>query len=123
MRAALTGLVLALTAAAAVAEPAPPADRSLDSARIAAAEAAVCYELTDPDSARFRWADHYVRLSKFPGQDWICGQVNSRNPRGGYSGFVWFNVGFDGDQVAELAFDDPRDGVTLQQDHCRAWGY
>lgn len=46
----------------------------------------VLSKLRDPDSTQFR----DLRLVRNETQAYLCGQVNSRNSFGGYTGFQWF---------------------------------
>lgn len=56
---------------------------------IANARQAVLYQLKDPDSARFR--DEFSMAKTHTRA--VCGQVNSKNSFGGYTGFHRFIVG------------------------------
>jgi hypothetical protein len=49
-------------------------------------ELAVKYELKDPDSAQFRFGAYDL----FPDQRLSCGEVNSKNSFGGYTGYQTF---------------------------------
>jgi hypothetical protein len=84
-------MLVALMVVTVAAQAAKPSMRELD-ARLAASDkemmlaamAMVRWDLTDPDSARFR----AVAIS--PGGKAVCGEVNSRNRMGGYDGFRRF---------------------------------
>jgi hypothetical protein len=59
----------------------------LTSAQEAAVKSAVAYRLRDATSARWR---NIVAITNAQGRTYVCGQVNSTNGFGGYTGFMPF---------------------------------
>lgn len=78
MRALLIPLVLVISNAALA-----------DDARYVEAQNKVKYILKDPDSAQFREMRDATNLDAVPA---ICGELNSKNSYGGYTGFSPFSV-------------------------------
>ena len=113
MRALVLGIAVAAAAATAFGDDAPaPADLH------AAAEAAVKSSLIDPDSAEFRsegdavmnWMKNGIFGRKVEGPiNLVCGQFNSKNRMGGYSGYSWFFAAFKDGKLLWTNLDDATD--------------
>ena len=92
----------------------------LTTKNIADIKAAVRYDLIDPDSAKFR----NIRAADIVRQDgnvnrFACGEVNSRNRTGGYSGDMAFAVKLTPDGVELLGVDQPIDRIgVINSYHC-----
>jgi hypothetical protein len=87
------------------------------------AEAAVRERLIDPDSAKFRWPNGYIKWGYTPAFSTrriygytTCGLVNSRNRMGGFVGDTYFVVVIDNDQVLHLEM-----GQALGNDFVSTW--
>lgn len=84
-------------------------------------EAAVLAQLIDPDSAKVRWPNGYVRRGFTPFMRKrvygyaTCGYVNSRNRMGGYAGEAPFAIVIDDDQVLYVEVGSAKSYSLLQQ--------
>ncbi|GLR27251.1 hypothetical protein [Limnobacter litoralis] len=58
------------------------------------AESFISYNMKDPDSSKFRSVNVFRRA--------VCGEVNSKNSYGAYSGFTGFVVVFEHDDMKTL---------------------
>lgn len=85
----------------------------LTTAQIRQVEASVRYSLIDPDSASFRniRADD-LTLADGTNYRRVCGEVNSRNRMGGYSGFSTFKGNMQGGSFKLEYMDGFRDATA-----------
>lgn len=86
----------------------------LTSKDVAEVEEAVKYDLVEPNSARFR----NIRAAVVVRQDGtsvrtVCGEVNSRNRMGGYSGAVPFSAELTPSGAISRGVDNPTDKIGV----------
>ncbi|HXQ13774.1 MAG TPA: hypothetical protein VN814_04030 [Caulobacteraceae bacterium] len=107
----------------AAARPVPPTARK-------AAEAAIRAGLTDPNGAAFRAEGAVVAASVKRAFGplvegpiaVVCGQFASRNPSGGYGGYVWFYAAIKDGQVLWTDIDDGSGAPDAAYDSCKGAG-
>lgn len=95
MKRILAAAVLAATLSACAMQPGEYTATPLTAAQEAEVKRAVGYRLKDEPSARYR---NLALITRTNGQQYVCGQVNSRNSFGGYTGFMAFMGRFEGDR-------------------------
>ncbi|WP_353187482.1 hypothetical protein [Pseudomonas sp.] len=103
MKNAIVGLTLALACTAVIAKDFTPSQKNK-------LQAAVKAQLIDEDSAKFK-------LPPYQGGDLYCGQVNSKNRMGGYTGYTVFQAAVlpgttSGFYLLGIGSGDPSDPST-----------
>jgi hypothetical protein len=97
----------------------PPSPHGPDAAARSAIEAKIKDSLVDPDSAEFKWIDRTFYMAG--GIPAVCGQVNSKNRMGGYSGYAWFAAELN-EHGEPLWFEVDDNESTKALAACESWG-